>query len=321
MQYGPERRARQTLFAQRVMRKGNVMLARRYMPPIAQLAAFEAAARLGSFTRAAEELDLTQSAVSRQIAALESRLGLALFTRERQRVVLTPQGAAYAAEIGPALAQIGNATLNLAANPGGGALTVAILPAFGTRWLAPRLPRFLNAHPGVTINLTTRLGRFDFEAERIDVAIDFGRDIRADTEAAFLMHETVLPCASPAFLAEAAPRAPADLLDLPLLHVASRPRGWARWLAGQGVDAPLPRGVVFDQFATMAQAAIHGLGLALLPDFLVQDDLRDGRLVRVFDAAATSHGAYRLVWPAGRGVYPPLAAFRDWITAEIAAGA
>lgn len=297
------------------------MLPRRYLPSLAQLTAFEAAARLGSFTGAAQELDLTQSAVSRQIRAMEERLGAALFERDRQRVVLTPQGDAYAREIGAALRQIANASLNLAANPGGGALSLAILPAFGTRWLAPRLAGFLRQHPGVTVNLTTWLGRFDFEAEQIDAAIDFGREPRADTGAAYLMEETVIPCASPELLARGAPSAPSDILEYPLLHMATRPRAWSRWLRTQGIAAEPPPGIVFDQFATMAQAAMHGLGVALLPGFLVSEDLAAGRLVVAFDSSVTSHGAYRLVWPKSRASYPPLVAFREWLVAEVAASA
>lgn len=293
------------------------MFPRRYLPSLSQLSAFEAAARLGSFTRAAQELDLTQSAVSRQIAALEAQIGAALFERDRQRVILTPQGEVYAQEITAGLRRIGNATLNLAANPGGGALTLAILPAFGTRWLAPRLARFLSRNPGVTVNLTTRLGRFDFEAEQIDAAIDFGRDAWPRTASAFLMDETVIPCASPRLLKDASLSEPADILTLPLLHIATRPRGWQRWLSAQGVTATPPRGVVFDQFATMAQAAMHGLGVALLPEFMVAEDIAEGRLAVAFDRPVTSQGAYRLVWPTARASYPPLMAFRDWILDEV----
>jgi LysR family transcriptional regulator, glycine cleavage system transcriptional activator len=297
------------------------MLPRRYLPSLSQLSAFEAAARLGSFTRAAQELDLTQSAVSRQIGALERLLGAALFERDRQRVSLTPQGDAYAREVRAGLRQIGNASLSLATNPHGGALTLAILPAFGTRWLAPRLAGFLGRHPGVTVNLTTRMDRFDFDAEQIDAAIDFGRRPRPGAEAAFLMEERVIPCARADLLERLAISRPADLLRAPLLHMAPRPRAWARWLRAQGVEAEPPHGVVFDQFATMAQAAVHGLGVGLLPDFLAEDDLRAGRLHAAFDLPVTSVGAYRLVWPASRASYPPLVAFRDWILAEVAAGA
>lgn len=294
------------------------MLQRRYLPSLSQLCAFEAAARLGSFTRAAQELDLTQSAISRQVRALEDQLGAALFERDRQRVALTPQGQAYARDIRAGLRQISNASLNLATNPGGGALTLAILPAFGTRWLAPRLVGFLTQHPGVTINLSTRMDRFDFEIEQIDAAIDFGRQPRAGLKSQFLMEERVIPCAAPGLTQRLGIIAPTDLLRAPLLQMAPRPRAWARWFAAQGIAATPPPGVMFDQFATMAQAAMHGLGVALLPEFMVGDEVRAGRLVPVFDLPLISVGAYRLTWPAARGGYPPLVAFRDWLTREIA---
>ncbi len=294
------------------------MLPRRYLPSLSQLCAFEAAARLGSFTRAAQELDLTQSAISRQVRALEDQLGAALFERDRQRVALTPQGEAYAREIRAGLRQIGNASLNLATNPGGGALTLAMLPAFGTRWLAPRLAKFLNQNPGVTVNLTTRMDRFDFDTEQIDAAIDFGRQPRAGLDSQFLMEERVIPCAAPGLAERLVLAAPADLVRAPLLHMAPRPRAWARWFAAQGVEAAPPAGVMFDQFATMAQAAMHGLGVALLPDFMVGDEVQAGRLAPVFDLPVTSVGAYRLTWPAARASYPPLVAFRTWLVDEIA---
>ncbi|GGE01354.1 hypothetical protein GCM10011390_20280 [Aureimonas endophytica] len=134
---------------------------RRLLPSIGLLSAFEASARTGSFTAAARELNLTQSAISRQIRALEEQLGVELFLRERQTVRLTPAGEAYARDIREALRRISAASLNLRANPFGGTLNLAILPTFGTRWLAPRLPDFLARHPGITINLATRLVEAD----------------------------------------------------------------------------------------------------------------------------------------------------------------
>src|SRR5262245_56643181 len=139
-----------------------MLASRRFLPSISLLAAFEAVARTGSVPAAARELDLTQSAVSRQIKALEEQLGVELFLRERQTVRLTLAGDSYAREIREALRRISSASLNLRANPHGGTLNLAILPTFGTRWLAPRLGRFLSKNPGVTINLVTRLSSFDF---------------------------------------------------------------------------------------------------------------------------------------------------------------
>ena len=148
---------------------------RRFLPSLSLLSAFEAAARIGSITAAARELSLTQSAVSRQVKELEEQLKVELFHRERQTIRLTVGGEAYAREIRDALRKISSASMNLRANPMGGTLTLSILPTFGTRWLAPRLPKFLSCNPGVTINLVTRLSYFDFRSEPIDAAIHFGR--------------------------------------------------------------------------------------------------------------------------------------------------
>lgn len=292
------------------------MLPRRYLPSLSLLTAFEAAARLGSFTRAAEELDLTQGAISRQVRALEEQLGAPLFRRERQRVHLTPRGRAYAEEVRRGLRLIGNASLELATNPEGGTLGLAILPTFGTRWLAPRLPRFLAANPGITLSLSTRLEMFDMEAERIDAAIHFGHDDWPGARAAFLMAEEVIPCGAPALLARLGLERPEQVLSAPLLTLESRPRAWARWLEAQGVPGDPRRGMVFDQFATMAQAAAGGLGLALLPRALMAEELASGAVVPAFDRAVASHGGYWLVWPEAREGYPPLERFRAWALAE-----
>ena len=225
---------------------------RRFLPPMSLLCAFEAAARHQSFTAAAAELHLTQSAVSRQIRALEDRLGAELFVRERQTVRLSPAGQAYAEDIRGALMRISSATVGFRANPQGGSLNLAILPTFGTRWLAPRLPQFFDQHPGITINLTTRLSQFDFQWEAVDAAIHFGPQHWPGAELALLMSETVVPACSPALLARYNFAQPRDLLGAPLLHLASRPDAWSRWLATHQVDGGDTQGMVFDQFATAA---------------------------------------------------------------------
>ena len=290
---------------------------RRFLPSIAHLAAFEAVARTGSVTSAARELDLTQSAVSRQIKALEEHLGVELFLRERQTVRLTLAGDAYAREIREALRRISSASLNLRANPHGGTLNLAILPTFGTRWLAPRLGRFLGANPGVTINLVTRLSSFDFRLDSIDAAIHFGHPHWPGAELTFLMSEWTIPACSPKFLEEHAISEARHLLDVPLLHLTTRPDAWENWFSENGVDFQTLHGMLFDQFATAAQAAIAGLGIALLPIFLIEDELKRGDLVAAIDRATESRERYYLAYPAERADYAPLAAFRDWIAEEV----
>lgn len=295
----------------------SMVIPRRFLPSMSLLTAFEAAARHESFTMAADELSISQSAVSRQVRLLEEQIGSQLFVREKQTVRLSEAGAAYAREVREALQRIGNASLNLRANPHGGTLNLAILPTFGTRWLAPRLPRFLDQHPGVTINLSTRLSAFDFRADPFDAAIHFGDKPWAGAEGIELMTEIVVPVASPDFTKRHRIERSRDMLDLPLLHLASRPDQWEQWFAAQHVEAGRLRGMLFDQFATAAQAAGSGLGLALLPRFLIEADLRRGDLVMALDAPMLSRQRYFLVWPAGRGAYRPLATFSRWLQAEL----
>lgn len=294
-------------------------LPRRFLPPMPVLCAFEAAARHQSFTATAAELNLTQGAVSRQIRSLEELLGADLFTRERQTVRLTVAGEAYAQDIRRALQQIATATLGFRANPKGGTLNLAILPTFGTRWLAPRLPGFLATHPGVTINLTTRLVPFDFQLEQIDAAIHFGPPDWPGAKLDFLMKETVVPACSRELLAAYSIAQPADLLKAPLLHIESRPDAWERWLRAIGVQFDEVHGMLVDQFAVAAQAAIAGLGVALLPTFLIHDELARGDLIIAVQRPVESAGQYYLAWPPSKDSYPPLQAFRQWIVDEAAA--
>lgn len=289
---------------------------RRFLPSLALLRAFEAVLRTGSTTAAAEELGMSQGAVSRHVQSLETQLGTPLFLRERRRLVPTQAARDYGRSVGRALELIGRASMELAANPGGGTLSLAILPTLGTRWLAPRLPAFLSAHPGVTLNLATRLRPVDFEAEGFDAAIHFGTRDRADCDYLDLGAEPLVAACSPAFLAAHPLAGPRDLLELPLLQLETRPRAWERWFAHHGVECAAPQGMIFDQFATMTQAAIAGVGVALLPEFLADAEFADGRLTRAWGAAVPGRGRYWLVWPRARAGYPPLRALRDWLAGQ-----
>lgn len=291
---------------------------RRFLPSLSLLAAFEAAARTQSITLAARELSLTQSAVSRQIRALEEQLGVELFHRERQTIRLTVGGSGYVREVRAALAMISSASLNLRANPAGGTLTLAILPTFGTRWLAPRLRGFLALHTGVTFNLVTRLTQFDFATDAVDAALHFGEPDWPGCGFAHLRDEVVLPVCSPALRAQLDVSQPSGLLQAPLLHLVSRPDAWERWFAAQKVTPTQVHGMLFDQFATLAQSAVSGLGVALMPQFLFQEELSSGKLVAAIDLPVRSEGAYYLCWPEAQKDHPPLAAFRSWICREAA---
>ena len=289
---------------------------RRFLPSVSLLMAFEAVLRTGSTAAAARELDLTQGAVSRLIQSLEAQLSHRLFDRHRRRLIATEAARAYGRDIMRALDLIQRASMELSVNPTGGVLTLAILPAFGTRWLAPRLGTFMTANPGITINLATRLKRFNFEAEGFDAAIHFGSDDWRDAGHMKLFDERLTACAAPDFLLRHPVVSAGDIHGLPLLQIETRPTAWAVWFAGQRLEAPLARGMLFDQFAPMTQAAISGLGIALLPDYLAASEIAEGRLVPVLERAVVGVGAYWLVWPEARANFPPLEAFRSWLARE-----
>lgn len=292
---------------------------RRFLPSLPLLAAFEAAARSGSITQAAAELSLTQSAVSRQIKALEGQLGVELFIREKQKIRLTLGGRAYAREIRDALGKISNASLNLLANPSGGTLTLAVPPTFGARWLTPRLPGFLERHPGVMLNLLSRLTQFDFRQDVIDAAIGFGPPQWTGAEMVRLRSEVMIPVCTPALAERHGFRQAADIRRAPLLHLTTRPAAWEEWLRRHGADDGAVHGMLFDQFGTLFEAAAAGLGVALLPDFLFAGELRQGRVVQALPLPLESRDAYHLYWPEDRRTHHPLVLFRDWLLAEMAA--
>lgn len=183
--------------------------------------------------------------------------------------------------------------------------------------MAPCLAGFLRENPGVTLNLTTRLAPFDFELEQLDAAIHYGDAAWRDAELEFLMGETVIPAASAALIQEHGFREPADLLNAPLLHLVSRPDAWERWFRANNVEVESLHGMLFDQFATVAQAAISGIGVALMPRFLVREEFARGDLVPALNLPIRSSESYHLAWPSSRSTYPPLLAFRKWVVDEV----
>lgn len=288
--------------------------ARRYLPSLPSLLALEAVDRLGSASAAAAELNLTQGAISRQLQVLEAQLGTALFHRDRQRLRLTQAAQDYTRRVRATLQTLSQASMTLRANPTGGSLNLAILPAFGVHWLAPRLPAFATRHPEVTINLSTRLKPFDFATQPFDAAIHYGRADWPDAHHLKLMDEEILAVCAPSLTPPATPR---DMLALPLLQLESRPGDWGRWFAAQGLPNLRPTGMQFDQFATMTQAAIHGLGIALLPLFLIKQDLAAGRLIPASGNPLRALGSYYLVWPKSVSPRAPLQSFRTWIATQL----
>jgi len=292
--------------------------ARKYLPPTQALIAFEAAVRHGGFSRAGEEIGLTQSAVSRQIAQLEDMLQTPLFDRIGRRVRLNEAGRAYADELLPALDGIRRATARVSARPSQTALRVATLPSFGMRWLAPRLPQLTARHPDLVIDFAARSQPFDFGHEDFDAAVHFG--VAADWPGVamdFLFREEAVPVCSPGWLAAHPLREPADLLHAPLLSQISRRDAWARWLTMAGVDASgLAQGPAYEHFLMLAQACAAGVGVALIPSFLIRPELEAGTLVIPFARPLSTEQAYYLVYPTGALGAGPLAQFRDWMVEQ-----
>ncbi len=286
---------------------------RRLLPSTSMLAAFDAASRTGSFTVAARELNLTQGAISKQISALEEQLDVVLFKRSHQSVVLTETGKAYAQDIQSALEIIRSASLRTMTAPRGGVLNLAVLPTFGTRWLMPRLPSFLKENPNITINFTTKLSPFDFRMEDLHAAIHYGTADWPNTVSTYLMGEEVVPVCSPSFLHDNSLSSANDLISAPLLHISSRPNAWPDWFTAQGFSEQRCEGMYFEQFITAARASVAGLGIALLPKFLVENELEREELVLVINQPMKSDCGYFLVTPSTNSDYAPVALFREWL--------
>ncbi len=290
---------------------------KRLLPPISALRALESFAQTGNVTATGRELGLTQSAVSRQLKVLEDHLEASLFVRDRKSITLTPAAKTYAAEVRAALNKIGSASLRLKANPKGGQFNLAILPAFGVRWLAPKLPDFVRKHPEVTVNISTRLNRFDFASEAFHAAIHFGEMDWPDVQYLPIMTEMVIVVGAPMLQSDAAMNNLAAIFDLPLLHLETRPDAWQHWAHKQQIDVGSSQGMLFDQFASMIQAAIHGLGAALVPTYLITEELRSGTLVPLTRVDPISIGSYYFVWPSDDDNYQPRRLFEDWLKTQV----
>ena len=290
---------------------------RRLLPSLSMLAAFDAAARTGSFTAAAKKLNLTQGAISRQISKLEDQLEVVLFHRSHQNIELTEIGKNYAREIQKALQTISTASLSAMTNPLGGVLNLAVLPTFGTRWLMPRLPSFLEANPDITVNFVSRLSPFDFANEELHAAIHYGLPDWPKAINTFLMDEEVVPVCSPDFYQRYSLDTPGDLVEVPLLRISTRPNDWGNWFALHNIEFLENPGMQFEQFSQVAKAATAGLGAALLPKFLIKSELKSKELVQVFDQPVKSTFGYYLVIPKERSEYTPANTFRDWLLCEV----
>lgn len=299
----------------------------RTIPSTQALACFEAAARHESYTKAAQELALTQSAISRQIITLESFVGVVLFRRTRHGVSLTPAGVRYARKVRNWLQGLERDTLDLMAHQGdGGVLTLAAVPTFATRWLLPRLSQLGQRHPDITVHIETQTRPFLFADTRFDAALYAGTPEQVanwpGVQALRLMDEDIAPVCSPTLLARMTQRdpgrawpqlAPQMLAQLPLLQQSTRPYGWQQWF--QSVDVHVPHaldGPRYELFSMLAVAATHGMGVALIPPMLIEAELARGELIIVCPQTLRGERSYYLVTPQ----QPPsqaLTHFSQWL--------
>ncbi|WP_070885626.1 LysR substrate-binding domain-containing protein [Pseudomonas argentinensis] len=291
---------------------------RRLTPSMSLLLAFESAARHQSYTRAATELSLTQSAVSRQVQALEAFLGITLFQREGRNVVLTNVGRLYADTLSDALASIRNATLQaIDYGSGGGTLRLALLPTFGSTWLLPRLHEFYAANPGVQVHIHSRI-HADFSDGQLDAAICVGDGAWPELVAHPLLEESMVLIASPAMLDAGEPLTPERVAGQLLLQVASHPPMWSTWFARHGMGSGrLQAGPSFELTSHLIQAVRAGIGL--VPQVLVEEELRQGQL-RTTGAPVSSGRTYFLAYPKRNAVLPALGVFRQWLLNGVANG-
>lgn len=292
---------------------------RRKIPSTAALVSFEAAARHESFTLAAQELSLTQGAVCRQIAALESFLNVQLFKRTRRGVKLTDAGLSYSRRIAAQLDAVERDTLSVMGQQGANVIELAVVPTFGTQWLLPRLKDFHRLHPEVTVNLTNRTRPFLFADTEFDAAIYFGDGEWPGTQAHRLMGENPMPVCSPALMQGQESLSAKVIASLPLLQQTTRPYAWRQWFGAQEIsvarDLTGPR---YELFSMLAQAATHEMGIALIPPFLIQRELDDRRLIIANPRALQSDKAYYLVIPDRKTEAASLEAFRLWLAAQTA---
>jgi LysR family transcriptional regulator, glycine cleavage system transcriptional activator len=295
------------------------------LPSTTALACFEAAARLGSFTRAAGEVHLTQAAVSRQVLGLEQRLQVRLFERRREALRLTEAGQAYLDDVRPALQRLERATTHVAAFKGrGGRLSLSVASSLGSYWLIPRLPSFTHAHPEITLNIATRIGPADFSAATIDASLEFGPGQRAGMVADFVLPLLLQPHASPGWV-----RRHGRSLDSST-PATSLPEAWPRWCEAAGVVMPgrtngpagdaRQLGPRHDLMSLALHAALAGLGVALLPAFMTDQAVAARQLLRLSRKAWQADRAYWLVVPHEAAERPAVVTFRRWLLAVAAAG-
>jgi len=288
------------------------------LPPLSALRPFEAAARLESFSRAAEELHLTHGAVSRQVRSLEEHLGTELFARHGKRVSLTPAGRGFAERVRAVLDDLMLAAELARPARREGRLSVSVLPSFASRWLMPRLIRFMDEHPRIEVNVSATVGLADFARDEIDLAIRFGVGPWPGLECEKFLEDEYFPVASPRMNRGKLPRTPRDLAHV---RIMKEDRDyWPRWFeaAGVALDKPI-EGPLFNDSTYSLQAAARGEGVALARRSIIGEDLERGTLVRLFDVAVPCRESYWFVSPRDVAHSERVVAFKEWLKAELAA--
>ena len=289
------------------------------LPSLNGLRAFEAAARHLSFTLAASELNVTQTAISHQIRRLEEELGIRLFIRQNRALALTPEARDYLPGVRAAFNDLRLATDRLLRKDDDKVLTVSTLASLAAKWLLPRLSDFQEQHPGLDVRITTSTSLVDFQRDNVDAAIRYGRGQWPGLRADWLMADELFPVCSPSLLRGDKPlRRPEDLRNHPLLHTSSsNSDDWRLWLTAAGLPSDIARqpGITFDMIFMTIQAAIDGIGVAMGRTSYVRDDIAKGRLVVPFKIALPADAGFYLVAPEGRREATKLTAFRQWVVA------
>jgi LysR family glycine cleavage system transcriptional activator len=291
------------------------------LPSLNGLRAFEAAARHLSFTNAASELNVTQTAISHQIRRLEQELGIRLFIRQNRALALTPEAKDYLPGVRAAFNDLRLATDRLLRKDDDRVLTVSTLASLAAKWLLPRLAAFQEAHPGIDVRITTSTALVDFRTGDVDAAIRYGRGHWPGLRADWLMADELFPVCSPALLAGNRPlRSPEDLRDHVLLHTSNaNSDDWRLWLTAAGLPTNLSThpGVTFDLIFMTVQAAIDGIGVAMGRTSYVEADIAKGRLVVPFKITLPADAGFYLVSPEAGADSPKLRAFRQWLIASV----
>ena len=288
----------------------------RRLPNLAALRAFEAAARHGNFSRAAEEIHVTHGAISYQVRALEEELGIALFARHGKRIAITPEGERFAATLRKALTEIAAAAETLQAEGRQTRLTVTALPSFAARWLSPRMGHFIEQHPEMEVMLQSSNHLTDFVRESVDLGIRFGSGNYPGLAVEKIMDDYFYPVASPRFNGGKLPRTPQQLARHTLLRGQGEP--WTPWFAAAEIDLPEPTGgLVFQDSSMLVRAAVDGQGIALARHAIAASDIESGTLVRLTGIAIKCPQSYYLAYPPEALKKPQVRAFREWLLAEV----